>query len=50
MALDAGDLRAAGVAAAREGRLDEGLRLLEAALAATPADRGTLADLVVVLS
>lgn len=50
MAQAAGDLRMAGVTAAREGRLDEGLRLLEAALAAAPADRGTLADLVVVLS
>ncbi|MBR0662682.1 hypothetical protein GXW75_25780, partial [Roseomonas oryzicola] len=38
------------MSAARAGRLDEGRGLLEAALAAAPSDRGTLADLVVVLS
>lgn len=50
LAQDAGELRAQGVAAARQGRLEEGRRLLEAALAAAPQDPGILADLVVVLS
>lgn len=49
-AADPAALRASGVAAARAGDLAEGRRLLEAALAAAPADPATLADLVVVLS
>ena len=42
-AQDAAALRASGVAAAREGRLEEGRRLLEAGLAASPGDRQSLA-------
>lgn len=49
-AQDPAALREAGVAAARAGNLAEGLRLLEAALAAAPGDVATQADLVVVLS
>ncbi len=50
LAQDAAALRDAGVTAARAGRLAEGIALLERARTAAPADRGTLADLVVVLS
>ncbi|MBP0466116.1 poly-beta-1,6 N-acetyl-D-glucosamine export porin PgaA [Roseomonas sp. PWR1] len=50
LAQDPAALREAGVVAARAGRLDEGIALLERARTAAPADRGTLADLVVVLS
>jgi biofilm PGA synthesis protein PgaA len=50
IAQDAARLQREGVSLAREGRHAEGLRLLEAALAAAPGDPGVIADIVTVLT